>query len=556
MRDNEHKIAILYICIGRYSIFWKDFYFSCEKYFIPDAEKYYFVFTDAPEIESEKENVRIRRIYQENLGWPNNTLMRYGMFSKIIDHLKYFCYIFFFNADLLFLKTIHSIDFLPRLKENLVAVIHPGFFNKKSKKFPLEDSYASKAFVLHGSSKYYFAGGLNGGRTEHFIGAILKMKDDIDFDRKNGITAKWHDESHWNKYVISRTDVKILHPGYLYPEAGMIPFDKIKMIRDKRKYLNYQELGKEAKKKNHLRYLRFKNKIKKIPLFKYMIVWQIVNKWINRKRLLRTIYRNDKRAAIINYLRNDLEYIKINREINRYRHANTYNFNGILLPRSTITPDTYLNVIKPYIVNLSYDDESIKKFYLDQKKIFKTLTYLKDNYTSREPDYIGGHLISHGFTYFYNEITINQGDVVIDLGAAPGDFSALCVKMGAAKIFAFEPEENSTSDLDSLRQMTPDKISLVRKYCGNTTNLETNSVSLDDFVKFNNLTRVDFIKSDIEGAEVGALLGAKNILLKYKPKLSFCTYHSINDETDIEKAILNSNPTYIIYKLRGVIYAF
>ena len=40
------KIGILYIGIGRYICFWKDFYDSCEKFLIPEAEKHYYVFTD------------------------------------------------------------------------------------------------------------------------------------------------------------------------------------------------------------------------------------------------------------------------------------------------------------------------------------------------------------------------------------------------------------------------------------------------------------------------------------------------------------------------------
>ena len=74
------KIGILYICTGKYTIFWKDFYLSCEKHFIPEEEKHYYVFTDSKEIDFETENSNIHRIYQENLGWPGNTLRRYEMF--------------------------------------------------------------------------------------------------------------------------------------------------------------------------------------------------------------------------------------------------------------------------------------------------------------------------------------------------------------------------------------------------------------------------------------------------------------------------------------------
>lgn len=41
------RIAILYICTGKYNVFWDGFYKSSEKFFLKDeAEKEYFVFTD------------------------------------------------------------------------------------------------------------------------------------------------------------------------------------------------------------------------------------------------------------------------------------------------------------------------------------------------------------------------------------------------------------------------------------------------------------------------------------------------------------------------------
>ena len=40
------KIAILYICTGRYAQFFHDFYQSAKQYFLTDEDKTFFVFTD------------------------------------------------------------------------------------------------------------------------------------------------------------------------------------------------------------------------------------------------------------------------------------------------------------------------------------------------------------------------------------------------------------------------------------------------------------------------------------------------------------------------------
>ncbi len=548
------KIGILYICTGKYKIFWKDFYLSCEKYFISEAEKEYFVFTDSESIDFEKENPKIHRIFQENLGWPGNTLRRYGMFLNFKKQLVNFDYLFFFNADLQFLQKITTEEFLPVGQEKLVACLHSGYFNKKISKFPYEKNNSSLAFVDKKNEGKYFQGAINGGNCQNFIEAIEIMNENIKLDQKNNIVAVWHDESHWNRYLSERDDVKILSPSYLYPEASKLPFDKKIMIRDKRKYFNYIQVGKENIRESKMQ--KIKMFVEKNGFIQRNIFWQIVKRWLSRIKFLRTIYRNDKLKTIKSYFKNDLDYIKIKKEINNFKRGNIYDFGGVKIPLSVITADTFFNVLKPNIENIKYEAEEIGDFYKKQKEKYKTLIYWKDFYLNREPDYIGGHIISHGFPYFFKEIIINKDDIVIDLGAAPGDFSAVCIQKEASKVYAFEPEENNSSNLDKIGELNENKIDIVRKYCGEKTDESNNLISLDDFVDKYKLNKVDFIKADIEGAEAKVLIGAKNVLKRYQPKLVFCTYHSVDDEKEIEKAIISANSNYKIYKKRGVIYAF
>ncbi len=252
------RIAILYICTGKYTVFWKNFYLSCEKYFISESEKHYFVFTDSADIDFEKENPNIHRIFQENLGWPNNTLKRYEMFLCVEDKLSQFDYIFFFNSNLLLLKPITTEEFLPNEKENLVACLHPGYFNKKRKEFTYDENERSSAFIAKNEGVRYFAGGINGGKTSSFIEAIEKMNESIKKDSKNNVTAKWHDESHWNKYLSKRNDIKVLSPSYLYPEYSNIPFEPKILIRDKRNYGGFAKLRGNFNLRLFLETIKFK----------------------------------------------------------------------------------------------------------------------------------------------------------------------------------------------------------------------------------------------------------------------------------------------------------
>lgn len=53
--------------------------------------------------------------------------------------------------------------------------------------------------------------------------------------------------------------------------------------------------------------------------------------------------------------------------------------------------------------------------------------------------------------------------------------------------------------------------------------------TLDDYAAANGLAKVDFIKMDIEGAEMDALLGARNTLARNRPRLAISLYHRAAD---------------------------
>lgn len=64
--------------------------------------------------------------------------------------------------------------------------------------------------------------------------------------------------------------------------------------------------------------------------------------------------------------------------------------------------------------------------------------------------------------------------------------------------------------------------------------------SVDEFIK----EKVSFIKMDIEGAELEALKGSENTIIKYTPTLAICIYHKPSDYLDIFKYIREINPKY------------
>lgn len=72
---------------------------------------------------------------------------------------------------------------------------------------------------------------------------------------------------------------------------------------------------------------------------------------------------------------------------------------------------------------------------------------------------------------------------------------------------------------------------------------QVRAVSLDSYIE----EAVSFIKLDVEGAELETLKGAKNILLRNKPKLAICIYHKKEDLYEIPYYLKRLVPEYKLY---------
>ncbi|MDR0336661.1 MAG: FkbM family methyltransferase [Planctomycetaceae bacterium] len=179
-------------------------------------------------------------------------------------------------------------------------------------------------------------------------------------------------------------------------------------------------------------------------------------------------------------------------------------------------------------------------------------------------------------------IQLRADDIVIDAGANAGLFSVLGSVKGCT-VYAFEPipymRDNYLTKVAawnrniticpfalwdkeealtfSVSHANPHSASAVVKTgYKNSEQITVPAISLDEFVRQQNIPRIDFIKADIEGAERHLLMGAKNVLKEFAPKLSICTYHLPDDPVVIRRLIQESNPNYVVIQGANKIYAY
>lgn len=239
------RIAILYICTGKYNVFWDGFYKSSEEYFLKDeAEKEYFVFTDNMDLCKDS---HVHLHYRECQGFPFDSLFRFDLFLSIENEIKNFDYIYFFNANMQFVKPVGK-EFLPTESDgNLAAVLHPLILKRPFYFYSYERNKKSLAYiplVKHYKYKYYM-GSLNGGRAKEYLELVRTCAKNTRTDYDNGIIAMVHDESHLNRYLFDHKCMA-LSPSYAYPEGKNMDYEPVILIRDKVKVDSYFNKGRDT----------------------------------------------------------------------------------------------------------------------------------------------------------------------------------------------------------------------------------------------------------------------------------------------------------------------
>ncbi len=205
----KKKIGVLIICTGyKYWPYVGAMIESARKYFLTDHDVQFFLWTDMPDV------TYGAKIYDTDATeWPLPTLMRYHLFLQQEKDLIGLDYLFYIDADMLFLDKVGK----EVLGDGLTAVEHPMYSFRPGLQFPLEPNPESTAYIH--VPKHYFAGGFQGGKAQDFIKAMWSMKRCIDQDFNNNYMARWNDESHWNRYLFDNPPVIVLDPSYCYPNS-------------------------------------------------------------------------------------------------------------------------------------------------------------------------------------------------------------------------------------------------------------------------------------------------------------------------------------------------
>ncbi len=130
--------------------------------------------------------------------------------------------------------------------------------------------------------------------------------------------------------------------------------------------------------------------------------------------------------------------------------------------------------------------------------------------------------------YENERFRVEEGDVLLDIGAAEGNFALSAVDR-VARIILFESNKEWIEALNATFEPWKEKVTIVNKFVGDVTNSEC--TTLDDYISEDE--KISFLKIDVEGAESKLLNGCRRILQERSPlKVAICTYHKQQDEQE------------------------
>jgi FkbM family methyltransferase len=237
-----------------------------------------------------------------------------------------------------------------------------------------------------------------------------------------------------------------------------------------------------------------------------------------------------------------------------------------------------MRLIFAYFFQVFFKIKYLRKFhFLLYKRIFKptklfkglnlVTTYNKTLKLHVEPEeWIQQHVFLFG-TYEINSITciqnhLQKGGVFFDIGANIGCHSLIAAeKVGEnGQIHAFEAisktykKLQANIELNGFKNIHTNQVAVYNKsatldfYIANddnlgmsslyqrkdiSTNLEqVEAITLDSYVQNNRIEKIDFIKIDIEGAELSAIQGMQETLRHFKPNLLIEISEEIIHETN------------------------
>ncbi len=192
------------------------------------------------------------------------------------------------------------------------------------------------------------------------------------------------------------------------------------------------------------------------------------------------------------------------------------------------------------------------------------------------------YFMKNNHYYDIAEMEIKKGDIVLDCGASEGYFTQKALDCGAAIVYCVEPatalipclEKTFADEIDSGRVVLASCVfgnkNTVVGFLENPADpcagqmsdavqtkdksipvAEIPMFTIDEFCNQHSVQKLDFIKADVEGAEIDLLCGAVKTIRQFKPAIAIAVYHKPENANRIVAFIEGLSLNYAI-RVKGI----
>lgn len=239
------------------------------------------------------------------------------------------------------------------------------------------------------------------------------------------------------------------------------------------------------------------------------------------KPLRTIILKKNLRKKILQYFASlpEGEVNDEQREVLKYLENNTV----------TIFPYPFYNNYSPELIEVFYDHgNGMHYVFLDGKRLYFRKGWSKKRIQRAFADLTREQDVNSPHRYLSDNFTVNNDDIIADIGAAEGNFS-LSVIDKIKKTYLFESDYRWIEALKATFAPYSAKVEIINKRVADYD--DKNNIRFDTF--YNTRRGITILKIDVDGAEKSVLSSCRAILSgKVQLKIALCTYHKNNDEED------------------------
>uniref|UniRef100_H0XIV6 Alpha 1,3-galactosyltransferase 2 n=2 Tax=Otolemur garnettii TaxID=30611 RepID=H0XIV6_OTOGA len=216
-------IGLTVFAVGRYlEKYLARFLETAEQHFMVGQRVVYYVFTERPDAVpgialGPGRRLRVERVERERR-WQDVSMARMRTLHAALGGRlgREASFVFCMDVDQYFRGT-----FGPEALAESVAQLHAWHYRWPLRLLPFERDERSAAALAPDEGDFYYHAAVFGGSVAALQRLTAHCARGLEQDRARGLEARWHDESHLNKFFWLHKPAKVLSPEYCWcPEIG------------------------------------------------------------------------------------------------------------------------------------------------------------------------------------------------------------------------------------------------------------------------------------------------------------------------------------------------